>query len=204
MNSRRHRLAPKLLALALISAPLLAGCDDPPPDHVHAQSNEDQAAAPRAVEAPPPSYTPVLEPGKQYTGMPELSPKLRRLDLTQLINTGMLTVESNSPASGLVIGAFDGDEKSLAKSEQVNPFILTLRFTEPVTVRAVRIFSSYSDYDWAAHPEGGERLVVTNIPDSTWSVINYSKSIKTSVVTVEVLRKTRDNFVHVNEVEIYE
>jgi hypothetical protein len=194
----------KVLTLALLGTSLLTGCDDPPPDHVHAEGHTEELARDIPVEAPPPSYTPVLEDGKKYTGMPELSPKLRRVDLKKLVDAGLLTVESNSPASGPVTGAFDGDEKSLAKSEQVNPFILTMRFTEPVSLRAVRILSSYSDYDWAVHPEGGERFIVTNIPDNTWSVVNYSKSVQTSKITVEVLRKTRDHFVHVNEIEVYE
>jgi hypothetical protein len=68
----------------------------------------------------------------------------------------------------------------------------------------MRVLSTYSDYGWAVQLENGERLVVDTIVDGEWSTITWPAGVKTGKVTVEVLRLMRDNYVHLNEVEIYE
>jgi hypothetical protein len=52
--------------------------------------------------------------------------------------------------------------------------------------------------------EGGERFVVDTVIDGSWSTIAWPDGISTKRVTVEMLRKVRDNYVHWNEVEFYE
>jgi hypothetical protein len=151
----------------------------------------------------PADVRPVLAPGKDASGRAELPPKVKKLDLTALVESGALSVSSNVPNASLEM-AFDEAENSLAKSEGINPFKLTFKFANPMSIKAIRVLSSYSDYGWAVQPEGSERLVVATMVDGEWSTISWPTGIKTTKVTIEVLRLLRDNYVHLNEVEIYE
>lgn len=156
------------------------------------------------VEVPPPTEVkPVLAPGKDVSGQAALPAKVKKLDLTTLVESGGLTVTSNVPGVDLS-GAFDERDDTLAKSEGRNPFKLTFEFSAPRTIKAVRVLSTYSDYSWAFHPDPGERLFVDTIIDGEWSTIAWPDGVKVKRFHVEVLRKYRDNFVHLNEVEIYE
>ncbi len=152
----------------------------------------------------PPEVRPVLAPGKDVSGQAALPPKVKRMNLAALVEQGALTVTSNVPGAGDIQQAFDESDSTLSKSEGTNPFIFTLQFTSPVTVKAVKVLSTYSDYAWAVELQGAPRLVVDMIIDGEWSTIAWPEGVKTSQVKIEVLRKTRDNFVHLNEIELYE
>jgi hypothetical protein len=153
--------------------------------------------------APPPEVKPVLAPGKDVSGQAVLPPKARKLNLLELKDTGVLNVTANL-MGGDMPQAFDEREDTLAKSEGFNPFTFTFEFTEPRMLKAVRVLSSYSDYSWALQVDQGERLVVDMIIDGEWSTIAWPDGLKGKRIQVEVLRKHRDNYVHLNEVEIYE
>jgi hypothetical protein len=166
--------------------------------------NSEQVVVKEEVKPPPPSdVRPVLQPGKDISGRAELPPKVKKLDLTALVEAGAVSVTSNVPNANLSM-VFDENDNSLSKSEGINPFKLTFQFANPVSIKAIRVLSSYSDYGWAVQPEGSERLVVATMVDGEWSTIAWPAGVKTSKVTVEVLRLMRDNFVHLNEIEIYE
>lgn len=155
-------------------------------------------------DAPQPAdVKPVLAPGKDVSGQAALPAKARKLDLTALRDDGELAVSANVVTGGLGM-VFDEREDTLAKSEGVNPFKVTFEFKSPRTIRAVRVLSSYSDYSWAFQPDQGDRLFVDTIIDGEWSTITWPEGTPVRRVTVEVLRKYRDNFVHLNEIEFYE
>jgi len=162
----------------------------------------DQPAKPKQ-EAPPPDVRPVLAPGKDVSGQAVLPAKVKKLNLSDLRDSGQLTVTANL-MGGDMSQAFDEREDTLAKSEGFNPFKFTFEFAAPQTIKAVRVLSSYSDYSWACQIDQGERLFVDTIIDGEWSTIAWPEGIKGKRVQVEVLRKYRDNFVHLNEIEIYE
>jgi hypothetical protein len=166
--------------------------------------NSEEVVVKEEVKPPPPAdVRPLLQPGKAASGRAELPPKAKKIDLTQLAEAGGLSVSSNVPGTDLA-PAYDEAENSLAKSEGTNPFKLTFQFANPVAIKAIRVLSTYSDYGWAVQLESGERLVVDSIIDGEWSTIAWPAGVKTGKVTVEVLRLLRDNYVHLNEVEIYE
>jgi hypothetical protein len=126
------------------------------------------------------------------------------VNLTELVEQGNLVVSSNLPGAGDIKQAFDEDDSTLAKSEGANPFVFTFKFTNPVTLKAVRVLSTYSDYGWSLEAQGTPRLVVDTIIDGEWSILAWPEGLKTDQVKIEVLRKTRDNYVHLNEIEMYE
>jgi hypothetical protein len=154
--------------------------------------------------APPPEVRSVLAPGKDVSGQAALPPKVKRVNLTELVEQGNLVVSSNLPGAGDIKQAFDEDDSTLAKSEGANPFVFTFKFTNPVTLKAVRVLSTYSDYGWSLEAQGTPRLVVDTIIDGEWSILAWPEGLKTDQVKIEVLRKTRDNYVHLNEIEMYE
>lgn len=171
--------------------------------HVSSDPRNPEQAEPKKP-VPPPDVRPVLAPGKDVSGQAALPPKVKRLDLTELVEQGQLAVTTNLPGDGDVKLAFDEVDATLAKSEGANPFVFTFTFANPVTLRAVRVLSSYSDYGWSVEAQGTPRLVVDMIIDGEWSTIAWPEGVKTNTVKIEVLRKTRDNFVHLNEIEMYE
>ncbi len=172
-----------------------------PVNVVQAVSEEPKKAK---VEAPPPAEVKaVLAPGKDVSGQAALPPGVKKLNLTELRESGALNVTANF-MGGDMGQAFDEREDTLAKSEGHNPFKFTFEFTAPRTIKAVRVLSSYSDYSWAVQPDQGERLFVDTIIDGEWSTIAWPDGLKVQRITVEVLRKYRDNFVHLQEIEFYE
>jgi hypothetical protein len=42
------------------------------------------------------------------------------------------------------------------------------------------------------------------IIEGEWSTVSWPEGLKTKKLSVEVLRKVRDNYVHVNEIELFE
>jgi hypothetical protein len=204
-------------AVCILGAISLMGCEyefkeDPPlsanvvevviSDNL--RSPEDRAKERLQAPTPVPNVRPVLAPGKDVSGQAALPPKAKRLNLPGLLESGELSVTSNVLGSRDLPLAFDEIEDSLAKSEGINPFKLSFQFKTPRTFRAIRVLSTYSDYGLAVELAGAERLTVDTVIDGQWSTVAWPDGIKSSQVTVEVLRKVRDNYVHLNEVELYE
>ena len=126
------------------------------------------------------------------------------LDVRAARLSGGLSIDVNDPLFSERLDAlFDGDTGSLSRTEDINPLILVFRLETPIQLTAVRIFPSYSTYDWAVrpHPEA-PRLMVRGAAEEQWSRIDFEKPIETAEVRIEVRRLVRDNYVHVNEVEL--
>lgn len=166
--------------------------------------NQDAPEPPVEEKKPESDVRPVLAPGKEVSGMDALPANTKRLNLPDLAQSGALKVTSNDPGFSDPTVVYDEIETSLAKSNGINPFKVTFEFTAPHAVKAVKVLSSYSDFGWAIEVDGGNRLVVDAVIDGQWSTIAWPEGIKAKKVTVEVLRKVRDNYVHLNEIEIYE
>jgi hypothetical protein len=168
------------------------------------RSPEDRAKERFKAAPTPANVRPVLAAGKDVSGQASLPPKAKRINLPELLESGELVVTSNVPGARDVPLALDEIEDTLSKSEGVNPLKFSFEFKSPRMVKAVRVLSTYSDYSWAFELQGGERLVVDTVIDGQWSTIAWPEGLKASKFSVEVLRKMRDNYVHVNEVEVYE
>lgn len=186
--------------------------DEPPPSSKHVEviisddlrSPEDRAKDKFKPTPAPSSARAILAPGKDVSGQAALPPKVKKLNLVDLIESGELVVTSNVPGAGDLRLALDEIEDTLSKSEGINPFKLTFEFKTPRVIRAARVLSTYSDYGWAFHAEASERLTVDTIIDGQWSTIAWPEGRKCARFSIEVLRKVRDNYVHLNEVELYE
>lgn len=169
-----------------------------------ADQSEEKPTKQVKIEVPPSDVRPVLAPGKPTSGDAPIPNKAKKINLPEMLEQGQLAISSNVPGLGGLESAIDEVESSLAKSEGSNPFKITLQFQREVNIKAVRVLSSYSDYGWAVEGASTPRLVVDTVIDGQWSTIAWPEGMKSKTLVVEVLRKLRDNYVHLNEIEIYE
>lgn len=203
------------ILLSVTTALAIAACeyefkDDPGSNSDAPRFSSEEAEAPVEQEAPVEKKKPeqvarpVLAPGKDVSGAMALPDKVKKLNLTEIVESGALVVSTNVPNLPDAGRIYDEIDTTLAKSEGVNPFKVTFEFTAEKTIKAIRVLSTYSDYGWAIQFDNGERLVVDSVIDGDWSTVAFSDGVKVKKVTVEVLRKVRDNYVHLNEIELYE
>ena len=192
-----------LAFLFLSSATLLSGCDYEYKDEPQEAALEADQPEGEPVKEPVKEPRPVLAPGKLMTSTesaPKGAKKLSILDLEALQKVTIESAAAGKDANRL----FDGDDATVVRTENINPLKITLTFVEPIKLKAARMLSSYSDYNWSMTPEGGERMIIESIPDGVISVLVLPTAVTTKKVTFEVLRRTRDNFCHVNEIELFE
>jgi hypothetical protein len=152
-------------------------------------------------DAPKPIGT--LAPGKPYQGATSLPADAKRLDVLNLTASNQATVSSNVPGAGLD-NLFDGADDSLVRTPEINPLDATITFTAATKIKALRVRSTYSDFAIAVQVDGGERIVLDPIPEGDWATIVFPTPVNAKKILVQTLRKSRDNFVHVNEIELYQ
>ena len=129
----------------------------------------------------------------------------RMLDLAAARQTGAVVVAANDPVFfDRLAPLFDGDITTLSRSEDVNPLVLEFRLGQSIKLAAVRIFPSYSTYDWTLYPApGGPPRRIEQAAEEKWSQMDLETPVETKQIRLEIRRLLRDNFVHVNEIEFY-
>ena len=174
--------------------------------------------APTTAEKPssPPGAEPErkAEPAPRRT-LPDADPappaalaldQLERLDLMGGLTTGEVSIAANDERiqqSIALVG--DGNVETMAVSNSINPAELTITLRRPIRLRAARVYLAASSYEWVVEPVPGEgRLMAVAKPERTWSQIDLPEAVETSVVRLELLRLERDDYVHVNEIELYQ
>ncbi len=196
------------LSLTILTACEYAFKDDPPPSPTEEEipadeeENEPEDAEPAERKRPAdPDVRPTLPPGKPYQGATSLPQGAKRLDLLNLQATNAATLTTNTNES--VTGLFDGADDTLLRTPNINPLDTTITFTQPTKLKALRVRSTYSDFAIAVQVDGGERIILDPIPEGDWGVIVWATPVTAKKVLVQTLRKVRDNYVHVNEIELY-
>ena len=209
---RSHFLRAGLLsALALFT---FTACDyewkDEPPEveeEVPADDEEapeeDAPAKPAERREPKSDARPVLAPGKPYAGSSTLPAGSKKIDILNLQALNQATIETNVPGNNDANLMFDGNDETLLRSPEVNPVDATITFTNPQKIKAIRVRSTYSDFAVAVQIDGGDRLILDPVPEGDWALMVWPTQIEAKKVFVQVLRKIRDNYVHVNEIEMY-
>lgn len=158
---------------------------------------------PSGERPPPPDFADLAADSQVVDGRHPDGPGTP-LDLAAARTSGALQIEINDfQFEPRLNELFDGDTGSLSRSEEVNPLVFDFHFEPPIRLAGVRIFPSYSTYDWALKAAPDQPLlVVREAADKEWSRINLTEPIETSQVRLEVRRLVRDDFVHLNEVEL--
>ena len=127
-----------------------------------------------------------------------------RLDLAGARASGAALVEVNDPSLRERLDVlFNGDTGEPVRSDGVNPLVFRIALDPPVRLVGVRVFPSYSTYDWTvrANPEQ-PRLIVRGAAEEQWSRVELPEPVATGEVQIEIARLVRDDFVHVNEIEL--
>lgn len=200
--------------ISLLSFSALTACDyefkdEPPPFETEEEAPPEEEVAPEEPEAneerppEPPPVRPTLAPGKVVAST-EVPPKdFKRLSIADLEAAGKVRIDCPA-GKGDTPKMFDGNEETLVRTDGINPLKMSLTFVEPVKIKGVRVLSTYSDYNWSFTADNGERLVLESIPEGVSSVLVLPAPVTAKSITIEVLRRTRDDYVHVNEVDLYE
>jgi hypothetical protein len=201
--------------LSALSLTILTACeyefkDDPPPSEdaeqeVPVDEEEDipeDAPATERKRPAEPDVRPTLPAGKPYQGSTTLPQGAKRLDLLNLQATNAATLTTNT--SEAVTPLFDGADDTLLRTPNINPLDTTITFTQPTKLKALRVRSTYSDFAIAVQIDGGERIILDPIPEGDWGLVVWATPVTAKKVLVQTLRKVRDNYVHVNEIELYQ
>jgi hypothetical protein len=194
----RRLLATLLVCAATLSCDVQRGAEPPEPEPVR-QAERGDAAAP-----PPPAPRRSL-PGKAAAPGSAALDGLERVDLMSGLSTGAITIEVNDPSIQQSVAVLvDGNTDSLAKTDSINPLEITITLPQPIRLRAARAYLAASSYDWALEPApGADRLVLSAVPERTWSQVDLQEATETSVIRIEAMRLERDDYVHANEIELY-
>lgn len=201
--------------LAALSLSVLTACEYEFKDEPPASEEGEQEVPPdeeeNAPEDAPPAerkrpadadVRPTLPPGKPYQGSATLPQGAKRLDILNLQATNAATVTTNA-GSESATALFDGADDTLLRTPNINPLDTTITFTQPTKLKALRVRSTYSDFAIAVQVDGGERIILDPIPEGDWGLIVWATPITAKKVLVQTLRKVRDNYVHVNEIELF-
>jgi hypothetical protein len=175
--------------------------DQPVQDQKEAPVEEEEKPVEQKQDAPKPLGT--LAPGKPYQGATSLPADAKRIDVLNLAAENKVTLTSNVPGETLN-NLFDGADDSLVRTPEINPLDATITFTTPTKIKALRVRSTYSDFAIAVQVDGGERVVLDPIPEGDWATIVFPAPVTAKKILVQTLRKSRDNFVHVNEIELFQ
>ena len=196
------------IVLAVSLAIALAACEGRTPAQVAAQRGV--ASLPLDTTVQPPGI-PAVEPIPPETIASERIPTLpseregiRQLDMRRALATGVVSVGVNDPRfpTGLE-KLVDRNTTTLSRSEDVSPLILRFAFGAAIRLKIVRIYLSYSTYDWELHLDSGAPLVVREAAEEAWSEIDLPEARETQSARLQIRRLQRDNYVHINEIEFY-
>jgi hypothetical protein len=198
MRSRRGTAS--LLAAILVSA---AGCEARNPEAISRQRHPELYAGGAAAAVTRAPAITDLPDGDEVLA----SDGGKRGDRINLSSerAGWVTVDVNDPVFvSRLDPLFDGDITTLSRTEGVNPLVMTFHFPTPVRLSAVRLFPSYSSYDWSVELKSGTRaMIVRKAAPDTWSTIVLQDDVETDTVRVTLRRLERDDYVHLNEVELW-
>jgi hypothetical protein len=182
--------------------PMTQGHNEGSADHNQNPSREEaKPAEQKPADAPKPLGT--LAPGKAYQGSTTIPSGSKRIDVLNLVATNQATLSSNVPGETLQ-NLFDGADDSLVRTPEINPLDTTITFTSPTKIKALRVRSTYSDFAIAVQIDGGERVILDPIPEGDWATMVWATPVTATKILVQTLRKVRDNYVHVNEIELYQ
>jgi hypothetical protein len=169
---------------------------------VDEDASEDEAKEEVQKQAAPPAARPTLAPGKAYEGSTTLPEGAKLIDLLNLEATNQATLTMNVP--GPHNNLFDAADDTLVRTPGINPLDTTITLTAPTKIKALRVRSTYSDFAVAVQIDDAERIILDPIPDGDWATMVWATPITAKKVFVQILRKSRDNFVHANEIELYQ
>lgn len=117
---------------------------------------------------------------------------------------------------GSINEVFDGSENTLARTASINPAFVQVAWSGAHALRRFRVRLSHAtSHDWSietadtttdlANRTGTYRLLLPprNFPSDTWDEFDIGSPVSAKIVRLNVKRYGGDNYVHIDEWEIY-
>lgn len=139
----------------------------------------------------------------------------QQLDVAGALVGGQANVTSTTLDIGTVANIFDGNTNTLARTANINPMVVTLSFTTPQTLARSRIFFLGGDSEWRIETAdsvaeldsmtGSFRVALDFAygTNSTWVDRSFTNSISCRAVRLKLHRLAGDNYVHLNEWQLF-
>ena len=139
------------------------------------------------------------------------------LDINALVTAGQASVTTSRIDIGSRQAIFDGDTSSLARSQSVNPMLVTITFKTPRQLGSCAAFFSHAaQYRWRAataetltdlNKRSGTYRDLTgwvDAGDRVWSAHDLTDPGPFTYLRLEAERLVGDNYVHLNEWSLFE
>lgn len=139
------------------------------------------------------------------------------LQIRQSLQDGSATLTHSAIDIGTIDAVFDDNPNTLARSANINPMVLTLQFTNPVTTQAFKVIQGFSN-GWFTL-EAANNLADLNSQSGTYVLLEQQRATLTNgdngipvtanhtvtknVFRLTVRRTTGDNYVHLQDWMIY-
>jgi hypothetical protein len=145
----------------------------------------------------------------------ELMAQTQQVDVAGALVNGQIIVTYSAIDIGQIGSVFDGNTDTLARSANINPMVVTLSFVSPLTLTRSRIYFLGGNSQWRMETAdsmadldsmtGSFRVALdwSDAPHSTWVDRSLTHSITCRVIRLKLQRMVGDNYVHLNEWEIY-
>jgi len=139
----------------------------------------------------------------------------QQLDVAGALVGGQATVTNTTLDIGNIANIFDGNTNTLARTANINPMVVTLSFTSPQLLARSRIFFLGGDSEWRIETAdtvadldsmtGSYRVALDWLygANSTWLDRSLTNPIPCRAVRLKLNRLVGDNYVHLNEWELY-
>ena len=138
-----------------------------------------------------------------------------QVDVASLLANAQATVTNTTIDIGPIGNAFDGNTNTLARTQSVNPMVVTLSFATPKQLIRSRVWflagsnrwrvetaDSIADLD-AASGTFHIALDWATDNDSAWRDRSFAAPITCRAVRLKLQRLTGDNYVHLNDWQLY-
>jgi hypothetical protein len=142
--------------------------------------------------------------------------KFQKLNINDSIANGSIVVHANTNFDiGKLSNVFDGDTLSLARTPGINPLIITLSFTDTLLFVKSRIYTSGGNGIWIIETsltqsdldlKKDSYKLLTNdsaLVANQWDSSEFSRT-PVRFVRLTLFKTTEDNYVRLNEWELYE
>ncbi len=133
----------------------------------------------------------------------------RKVDILRGINDGSIKVHANTLYDiGSAKSMFDGNIATVARSPAINPLIVTLELSNALRLSATKInfgTEGYWTLEVATNATGPYSFVFLARPlaTNTWDTYTLPLAKEVKFLRISTTRTTGDNFVHLNEWELY-
>lgn len=137
-----------------------------------------------------------------------------KINIGVLIKEGQITATYSTLDIGSINDIFDGSTETLARTASINPAVITLEFERTQRLGASRLYTTYSDGKWQVETAMSvedlnsktgsyqNTIAKNKIKNAKWDSIGFTP-VNVRVVRLTLNRTTGDDYVHINEWELY-